>query len=168
MNRNILALVSRHMCRYIAIQPHVVSSKLKYRDIWVAIRYAYRGAMYRDASMHRCIVTPLVYTRSRPPTDLQEYTHGQHPPTDLQECTHGQHPPLPTHPLTFRTVHKVVDREMVPVVDRLRHGRTRLQEVPPDWTKQRTVLIGLTPNVGLDKQTSDKADLFNRANDGCF
>ena len=34
--------------------------RLKYRDIWVAIRYAYRGAMYRDASMHRCIVTPLV------------------------------------------------------------------------------------------------------------
>ena len=33
--------------------------RLKYRDIWVAIRYAYRGAMYRDASMHRCIVTPL-------------------------------------------------------------------------------------------------------------
>ena len=34
--------------------------RLKYRDIWVAIRYAYRGAMYRDASMHRCIVTPLL------------------------------------------------------------------------------------------------------------
>ena len=36
--------------------------RLKYRDIWVAIRYAYRGAMYRDASMHRCIVTPLTLT----------------------------------------------------------------------------------------------------------
>ena len=35
--------------------------RLKYRDIWVAIRYAYRGAMYRDASMHRCIVTPLAW-----------------------------------------------------------------------------------------------------------
>ena len=36
--------------------------KKKYRDTWVTIRYTYRRPKYRDASMHRCIVTPLIGT----------------------------------------------------------------------------------------------------------
>ena len=32
-----------------------------YRDTLVAIQYTYRRPKYRDASMHRCIVTTLNY-----------------------------------------------------------------------------------------------------------
>ena len=54
MNRNILALVSRHMCRYIAIQPHVVSSKVSRYLGRDTIRVS-RSHVSRciDASMHR-------------------------------------------------------------------------------------------------------------------
>ena len=63
MNRNILALVSRHMCRYIAIQPHVVSSKVSRYLGRDTIRVS-RSHVSRciDASMHR--YTPNLQTRS--------------------------------------------------------------------------------------------------------
>ena len=60
MNRDTRFTASRHMCRYIAIQPHVVSSKVSRYLGRDTIRVS-RSHVSRciDASMHRCIVTPL-------------------------------------------------------------------------------------------------------------
>ena len=100
MNRNILALVSRHMCRYIAIQPHVVSSKVSRYLSRDTIRVS-RSHVSRciDASMHR-------YTPSRdrlqgqgPPcrgTGVTGHTHqrlhrerGQRVETDYRDRDHS-------------------------------------------------------------------------------
>ena len=43
----------------IAIQALAYDDDDRDDDTWVAIRYEYRRPKYRDASMHRCIVTTL-------------------------------------------------------------------------------------------------------------
>ena len=88
MNRNILALVSRHMCRYIAIQPHVVSSKVSRYLGRDTIRVS-RSHVSRciDASMHR-------YTPIQDEIPQKSTTYHNLPPegTDCAVCSQNWSP----------------------------------------------------------------------------